>query len=100
MYLEADYCLYMNRRAIVKVFVWLDLLTVLAQLAGTALQATFGDLIRIGIIVGDDGSCSIVVLTQGIGHDCWAVVPDYLLCLVHQPFRRLQQAVVSVFIVR
>jgi hypothetical protein len=57
MYLEADHCLYMNRRAIVKVFVWLDLLTVLAQLAGTALQATFGDLIRIGIIVGDDGSC-------------------------------------------
>ncbi|KAE8537618.1 hypothetical protein D1P53_006327 [Cryptococcus gattii VGV] len=47
--LDADDCLIINRKAIVALFITGDIITVLAQIAGTALQATFGELINIGV---------------------------------------------------
>lgn len=48
LYLDAEDCLPFKRRALVIVFVLADLITVTAQLAGTALTITFGDLVSIG----------------------------------------------------
>lgn len=50
--LNADDCLIINRNTIVALFITGDIITVLAQIAGTALQATFGELINIGVKVG------------------------------------------------
>ncbi|ADV19984.1 hypothetical protein I305_00532 [Cryptococcus gattii E566] len=50
--LDADDCLIINRKAIAALFITGDIITVLAQIAGTALQATFGELINIGVKVG------------------------------------------------
>lgn len=50
--LDADDCLIINRKAIVALFITGDIITILAQIAGTALQATFGELINIGVKVG------------------------------------------------
>ncbi|OWT38398.1 hypothetical protein J008_04213 [Cryptococcus neoformans] len=47
--LDADDCLIINRKAIVALFITGDIITILAQIAGTALQATFGELINIGV---------------------------------------------------
>lgn len=43
--------LLLPRRAIVIIYIAGDIITVLAQLAGTALTITFGDLVPIGVKV-------------------------------------------------
>lgn len=48
--------LLLPRRAIVIVYIVGDVVTVLAQLAGTALTITFGDLVSIGVKVCAHGS--------------------------------------------
>lgn len=50
-FLSAEECLPFPPRALVIVFVTGDILTVLAQLAGTALTITFGELVSIGVKV-------------------------------------------------
>jgi hypothetical protein len=50
-HLAADDLLILPRRTIVILYVLCDILTVLAQLAGTALTITFGDLVSIGVKV-------------------------------------------------
>ncbi|KAI9632891.1 RTA1 like protein-domain-containing protein, partial [Dioszegia hungarica] len=46
--LEAEDCLPIGGRALKWIFISADIITVLAQLAGTALTITFGDLVEIG----------------------------------------------------
>ena len=48
----AEDCILFNIRAFKITFILMDVVCVLAQLAGTALTITFGDLVRIGQIVG------------------------------------------------
>jgi hypothetical protein len=56
LHLEADDCLWMRRTWIVKTFVWLDVLTFLAQLGGSGLQASTTHLALIGNKVSPLGS--------------------------------------------
>lgn len=56
--LDLESSLPIGRRTIKWVFISADVGTVLAQLAGTALTITFGDLVRIGKLVSTSVVCS------------------------------------------
>jgi hypothetical protein len=46
--MQAEDCIFLNLRAFKICFILMDVICVLAQLAGTALTITFGDLVQIG----------------------------------------------------
>jgi hypothetical protein len=46
--MQAEDCIFLNLRAFRICFILMDVVCVLAQLAGTALTITFGDLVQIG----------------------------------------------------
>ena len=50
--LNANELLPLPRRALITIYIVADIITVLTQLAGTALSITFGDLVSIGKKVG------------------------------------------------
>lgn len=69
MYLGADDCLWMRRTWIVKMFVLFDVLTFLAQLGGSALQAATGDLAKLGSKVRRFCSPALTALQQCVFAD-------------------------------
>ena len=62
VHLDAEGALPIGRRALTVTYILIDLITVLSQLAGTALTITFGDLVNIGQKVG--GRYAIHAQTQ------------------------------------
>jgi hypothetical protein len=54
VHLDAEDALVLPRRAIVVTYVLADVVTVLTQLAGTAMTITFGNLVPIGVKVSTD----------------------------------------------
>jgi membrane protein implicated in regulation of membrane protease activity len=80
--LGAEDCLPVSGRALKWIFISADIITVLAQLAGTALTITFGDLVEIGKWVsrlspGSD-SANYQVVTGGL----WVQLVFFLTFMV------------------
>jgi hypothetical protein len=90
--LNAYDCLPISGRVIKWIFITADVTTVLAQLAGTALTITFGDLVKIGKWVSRPSiPPAILRLTVASGRHWRALGPACLLLDLHGPLRHFHQ---------